>query len=388
MENRRYAVQNVPESEEETADHSTDIPADTSTRQRHKRNSVADAPNVDAWLRNENIGRKLSLDPGGGENFDQMRRRRRRGSMDPPHTLHGESIMEEDGINPDGISPRHVTEDHTPGHHERHTSGHHVTSEGHHHRRHPSGHHEGDHHVTSERDLDRHHRRRPSGHVTSEGTHVTSEDRHHRRHPSGHVTSEGTHVTSEDRHHRRHPSGHVTSEGDLDRHHRRHPSGHHEGDHLGHTSGHHVTSERHRKRHSPGHVTSESNTPGHVTSDGQALNHVTSNPNVAKQQGNPGDPGVKRNASSPSLHTPTNSKARLTLPPEVKETKYMTSLQKQKSRVSKIRRCIVAATVIQRAWRAHRSRELVRGGGGGGGGGSHGDASYYGHRERAEEKRR
>lgn len=48
------------------------------------------------------------------------------------------------------------------------------------------------------------------------------------------------------------------------------------------------------------------------------------------------------------------SKARLTLPEEVKETEYMTALQRQRARVSRIRRCIVAATVIQRAWRAHR----------------------------------
>jgi hypothetical protein len=42
---------------------------------------------------------------------------------------------------------------------------------------------------------------------------------------------------------------------------------------------------------------------------------------------------------------------KLTLPEEIKETEYMSALQRQKARVSRIRRCIVAATVIQRAWR-------------------------------------
>lgn len=45
---------------------------------------------------------------------------------------------------------------------------------------------------------------------------------------------------------------------------------------------------------------------------------------------------------------------KLTLPDEVKETEYMTAIQRQKARVSRIRRCIVAATLIQRAWRTHK----------------------------------
>ena len=45
---------------------------------------------------------------------------------------------------------------------------------------------------------------------------------------------------------------------------------------------------------------------------------------------------------------------KLTLPEEIKETEYMTAIQRQKARVSRIRRCIVAATVIQRAWRHYR----------------------------------
>ena len=55
---------------------------------------------------------------------------------------------------------------------------------------------------------------------------------------------------------------------------------------------------------------------------------------------------------SPSSKTaPSNSCPKLTLPEEIKETEYMSALQRQKARVSRIRRCIVAATVIQRAWR-------------------------------------
>lgn len=50
-------------------------------------------------------------------------------------------------------------------------------------------------------------------------------------------------------------------------------------------------------------------------------------------------------------------KPRLTLPEEVKETEYMTAIQRQKVRVSRIRRCIIAATVIQRAWREYKQRK-------------------------------
>jgi len=47
---------------------------------------------------------------------------------------------------------------------------------------------------------------------------------------------------------------------------------------------------------------------------------------------------------------------KLALPEAVKETEYMTAIQKQKARVSRIRRCIVAATVIQRAWRHYKHK--------------------------------
>ena len=50
----------------------------------------------------------------------------------------------------------------------------------------------------------------------------------------------------------------------------------------------------------------------------------------------------------------SESRARLTLPEEIKETEYMTALQRQRARVSRIRRCIVAATVIQRTWKIYK----------------------------------
>lgn len=49
-----------------------------------------------------------------------------------------------------------------------------------------------------------------------------------------------------------------------------------------------------------------------------------------------------------------NTLIKLTLPEEIKETEYMSALQRQKARVSRIRRCIIAATVIQRVWRNYR----------------------------------
>ena len=69
---------------------------------------------------------------------------------------------------------------------------------------------------------------------------------------------------------------------------------------------------------------------------------------------------VNQELSPPLVTTPSTktdilpcskSRQKLTLPEEIKETEYMSALQKQKARVSRIRRCIVAATVIQRAWR-------------------------------------
>ena len=65
--------------------------------------------------------------------------------------------------------------------------------------------------------------------------------------------------------------------------------------------------------------------------------------------------------SSPSTKTDmpsSRSRQKLTLPEEIKETEYMSALQRQKARVSRIRRCIVAATVIQRAWRDYKKRNF------------------------------
>ena len=58
-----------------------------------------------------------------------------------------------------------------------------------------------------------------------------------------------------------------------------------------------------------------------------------------------------------NLKSAVSARPKLTLPEEIKETEYMTALQRQKARVSRIRRCIVAATVIQRAWREHKLKQ-------------------------------
>ena len=68
---------------------------------------------------------------------------------------------------------------------------------------------------------------------------------------------------------------------------------------------------------------------------------------------------LSKTASSQQPPKPTVSKTtpvKLTLPEAIKETEYMTALQRQKARVSRIRRCIIAATVIQRTWRNHKER--------------------------------
>ena len=64
--------------------------------------------------------------------------------------------------------------------------------------------------------------------------------------------------------------------------------------------------------------------------------------------------------TTPSTKTDTHdsrSRQKLMLPEEIKETEYMSALQRQKARVSRIRRCIVAATVIQRAWRDYTDKK-------------------------------
>lgn len=59
---------------------------------------------------------------------------------------------------------------------------------------------------------------------------------------------------------------------------------------------------------------------------------------------------------SPLGNTKSSPPVRLTLPEEIKETEYMSAVQRQKARVSRIRRCIVAATLIQRAWRNYKQK--------------------------------
>lgn len=67
------------------------------------------------------------------------------------------------------------------------------------------------------------------------------------------------------------------------------------------------------------------------------------------------EPSRENSSSSRSAKDVKNSK--LTLPEEIKETEYMSALQRQKARVSRIRRCIAAATVIQRAWRDYKRNQ-------------------------------
>ena len=59
------------------------------------------------------------------------------------------------------------------------------------------------------------------------------------------------------------------------------------------------------------------------------------------------------NANSTSQHKPV-MRHKLTVPEMVKETEYMSALNKQKARVSRIRRAIHAAEVIQKAWRKYK----------------------------------
>ena len=72
---------------------------------------------------------------------------------------------------------------------------------------------------------------------------------------------------------------------------------------------------------------------------------------------------------TPPMSTPAAQKGhitssppaeKLTVPVEAKETEYMSEVQKQRARVTRIRKCIAAATAIQRAWRKHRSRVGVQ----------------------------
>ena len=55
----------------------------------------------------------------------------------------------------------------------------------------------------------------------------------------------------------------------------------------------------------------------------------------------------------------TTARQRLAVPDTVKETEYMSAVTKQKARVSKIRKAIQAAVVIQRAWRQYKQNHVI-----------------------------
>ena len=53
------------------------------------------------------------------------------------------------------------------------------------------------------------------------------------------------------------------------------------------------------------------------------------------------------------------TRQRLAVPDTIKETEYMSAVTKQKARVSRIRRAIQAAIVIQRAWRKYKQNHVI-----------------------------
>ena len=62
--------------------------------------------------------------------------------------------------------------------------------------------------------------------------------------------------------------------------------------------------------------------------------------------------------AAPPNPKPT-TRQRLAVPDTIKETEYMSAVTKQKTRVSKIRRAIQAAIVIQRAWRKYKQNHKL-----------------------------
>ena len=60
------------------------------------------------------------------------------------------------------------------------------------------------------------------------------------------------------------------------------------------------------------------------------------------------------NTSSNNATPKSVTKQRLAVPDTVKETEYMSAVSKQKARVSRIRKTIQAAIIIQRAWRKYK----------------------------------
>ena len=126
-------------------------------------------------------------------------------------------------------------------------------------------------------------------------------------------------------------------------------------------SNNHMTSFRDHMT-SSSHMSSMTSSHDHVT----PLSGHTTSPGHMTHQKTPPSQSIYSNTSQPTSNrmtfsghktTPLSTKRteKLTLPEEMKESEYMTAVQKQKCRVTRIRRCIVAATVIQRAWRRHRA---------------------------------
>ena len=58
-----------------------------------------------------------------------------------------------------------------------------------------------------------------------------------------------------------------------------------------------------------------------------------------------------------TLQSEKHWKPRLAISKEGRETEYMTAVQRQRDRVSRIRHCIAAATLIQRTWREYREKK-------------------------------
>ena len=141
-------------------------------------------------------------------------------------------------------------------------------------------------------------------------------------------------------------------------------------------SGHMTTPASHMTT-SKGHVTTPtshttasppSKTPptSHMTTSPLSKDHMTTPTSQAtlKSQTTPVTPpnghmtSPKAHVTTPKNHMTTSpAHAEKLTPPKalVKETEYMSEVQKQRARVSRIRQCIAAATVIQRAWRQHRT---------------------------------
>ena len=116
---------------------------------------------------------------------------------------------------------------------------------------------------------------------------------------------------------------------------------------------------------SPTPVTSRLTAAG-TDNDNNIITIMTDTHKGSKQETKLHERAINQELSSPAVTTPSTktdmlssrSCQKLTLPEEIKETEYMSALQRQKARVSRIRRCIVAATVIQRAWRDYKKRNF------------------------------